>query len=66
MCMDFNAAGGRGALANAHLSSCEFFERLSLGSWGAVCTFFGSLSPYSSSRKTTTSSRIKKSRVEKG
>lgn len=33
----------------AHLSSCEFFERLCLGSRGAVCTFLGLSSPYSSS-----------------
>lgn len=38
-------------VGGAHLSSCEFFERLCLGSRGAVRTFFGSLSPYSSSSK---------------
>lgn len=39
------------SLLRAHLSSCEFFERLCLGSRGAVRTFLGLLSPYSSSAK---------------
>lgn len=37
------------SVLRTHLSSCEFFERLCLGSRGAVRTFLGLLSPYSSS-----------------
>lgn len=48
--MEVHSWGGPQGFARTHLSSWEFFERLSLGSWGAGCTFFGSLSPYSSSR----------------